>query len=354
MNMRIFAATIVITCMSSMAGPSHAHATGPMMQVSTSVARAVMKFFGKEGSEEAAQYMARHGGKQMVQRVTTNAARQGDEAVEQVARIVSDHGPDALRALDNAPSIGPVLSALDEIPEAQMKTAIARLAAGSTGRELAQTISKHGSKALAAEIKHPGVGMILVRSLGDDGAELAGKLSSDQAITLAKHADDLARLPAPQRTGVLAMFRNDTERMAGFVGDFVKANPGKSLFTVATTTVILAEPERILGGDEIVLDADGNPIVVSKSGIVGRSIEATGKAAKHVSDGYIRPLFLAVIAFLGTFAVLWSILKLWHVHRRETIKTRMLTEQSGETIDAKSVTATESKKIAATSSVDAG
>ena len=130
------------------------------------------------------------------------------------------------------------------------------------------------------------------------------------------------------------MFRNNTDRMATFVGDFVKANPGKTLFTVASTTLVLAEPERILGGDEIVFDAEGNPVLISKGGIVGRSIEATGQAAKHVSDGYIRPLYLTLMAFLGTFFALWLMLKLWHVHKREKLKTQRIADEQGMTIDA--------------------
>ncbi|MGB7346243.1 MAG: hypothetical protein WBD20_18640 [Pirellulaceae bacterium] len=309
--------------------------------VASSVGRAVMKYFGKEGFEEGTEYLAKQGGRQLAEKVAAKAVQQGgDDAVEQVARYVSKHGPDALKALDNAPSIGPVLSALDEIPATQVSSALTKLAAGTTGRELAETVSKHGAKAITSELNHPGVGMALVRALGDDGAELATKMTTDQAITVARHIDDLAKLPAAQRTGVMAMFRNDVDRMTSFVGDFVKANPGKSLFTVATTTIVLAEPERILGGDEVVFDADGNPIVVSKGGIVGRSIDATGKAAKHVSDGYVRPLYLTLMAFLGTFFVLWMLLKLWHTHQREKLTTQKMVDEQKPVIKAK---ATEKK-----------
>ena len=92
----------------------------------------------------------------------------------------------------------------------------------------------------------------------------------------AQHADDLAKLPASQRQSVLAILRSDTERMVGFMGRFAADNPGKVLFTAATTTVILAESDRILGGDEIVFEADGNPIVVTKAGLMGRTLDSGG------------------------------------------------------------------------------
>jgi hypothetical protein len=292
-------------------------------QVTTSVGRAITKYFAKQGSEEGIEYMAKKGSQELVSRVTRAAAKQGgDEAVEQVAKITGKYGPEALSALDNAPSIMPVLSALDEIPEAQAKAALARLAAGATGRELAESVTKYGATALRSELAHPGVGMALVRSLGDEGADLAAKLSSDQAIAIARHADDIAKLPQPQRTGVLAMLRSDTEQMVGFLGRFVENNPGKTLFTVATTTVILSEPDRILGGDEVVFDTEGNPIVVTKTGLVDRGMSAGGEAAAHVSAQYLRPLYLTAMVFVGGFAGLWMLLKLWHLNRREKMKTK--------------------------------
>ncbi len=297
-------------------------------QVTTSVTRAITKYFARQGSEEGVEYLAKKGSKELVARVTRAAAREGgDEAVEQVAKLSGKYGPEALSALDNAPSIIPVLSALDEIPEAQAKAALARLAAGSAGRELAESVTKYGAAALRSELAQPGVGMALVRSLGDEGADLAAKLSGDQAIAVARHADDIAKLPQTQRTGVLAMLRSDTEQMVGFLGRFVENNPGKTLFTVATTTVILSEPDRILGGDEVVFDAEGNPIVVTKTGLVDRGMSAGGEAAAHVSAQYLRPLYLTAMVFVGSFAGLWMLLKLWHLNRREKMKTKTVEDK---------------------------
>ena len=307
---------------------SSAFAGGPIALVSGSaVAKAVMKYFGREGVEEATEYMARQGGREMAERVGAAALREGgEEATEQVSKLAAAYGPDALAALDNADEVLPLLAALDEIPESQVRSALARLSAGSAGKELAKSVGRMGASALRSELKHPGVGGVIARALGDEGAELAGKLSSDQAVALARHADDLAVLPTSQRRGVLALMRSDAERMVGFMGKFAADNPGKTLFTAATTTVILAESERILGGDEVVFDADGNPIVVTKAGIVGRSIESGGKALGHVSDRYVQPLFMTLMAFLVTFAALFMFLKLWHTHQREKLATAALRE----------------------------
>ncbi len=292
-------------------------ASATVPAVASSVAKAIVKYFGKEGSSEAAEYLSKKGGREIMERVSANAAKQGgDEAVEQVAKLAGKYGPETISALDNASSIGPVLKALDDLPQDQVSTALTRLAAGAPGRELAETTVKYGSKAIQSELKHPGVGLVLVRSLGDDGVELATRLNTDQAISVARHADDLARLPPTQRDGVLAMMRQDTTRMVQFLGRFADANPGKTLFTVATTGIILAEPERILGGDEIIYDADGNPIVMSKSGLVGRTLGAGGSIAEHVSERYVRPFFLTLLAFVTTFAAIWVSIKFYRSNRK--------------------------------------
>lgn len=315
--MRTIALVIVSLVCLSVANPTTAT---PTPAISSSLAKAVMKFFGKEGAEEASEYLAKQGSKEMLERVSSAAAKQGgDEAVEQVAKMTGKYGPDAVAALDNAPSIMPVLRALDELPETQVKDALARLAAGTTGRELAETVAKHGGAALRSEVLHPGVGMLLVRSLGDDGAELAVQLSNKQAIEVARHADDIAKLPKTQRDGVLAMIRNDSDRMVKFIGKFVEENPKATLFSVAATTVILAQPERILGGDKIVYDADGNPVVVSQPGLAGRSMDAGGAIMEHASENYLQPVYYTVMIFVGVFVVCWLAIKYWQFRKLGSI-----------------------------------
>ncbi|TWT76219.1 hypothetical protein CA13_67110 [Planctomycetes bacterium CA13] len=291
--------------------PHAVHAAG-----ATTVVKAVTKYFGKEGAEQATEYLAKSGSREAVERVAKVAAKEGgEEAVEQVATLTTKYGPDAILAFDNAGSIRGIVSAIDDLPTDQVPAALAKLAAGESGKTLAGAVSRYGATALVSELKHPGVGLTLLKYLGDDGAELAGRMSADQAIVIARHADEISSLAPVQRGAVLSMIRNDTERVVKFAGRFVEANPGKTLFTAATTTVILAEPERFLGGDQIVFDAEGKPIVVSKPGIVGRSIESTGKASAHVSKQYLQPLFYTVMAFVGSFAAVWMGIKLWGHYR---------------------------------------
>ena len=310
---RIVACCFLITVLASTT-----RASVPPMVVS-SVVKAIAKYFGKEGAQAATDFMTKQGGKEVVERVTSTATRQGgDELVEQVARITRTHGPDAINAMDNVPSLTPVIGALDELPKTQAKQALSRLAAGTTGRELGETVTRYGAVTLKAELKHPGVGGMLVRKLGGEGGELATRLSTDQAITLARHADDIAKLAPSQRTGLLSLIRKDADRFFTFVGRFAEKNPGKVLFTAAGTTIVLQESERMLGGDEIVFDAAGNPIVVTKPGMLGRPAVMAADTANHVSKYYLRPLFCAALAFVTFFGGVFAWRKLQPKAKVET------------------------------------
>jgi hypothetical protein len=86
--------------------------------------------------------------------------------------------------------------------------------------------------------------------------------------------------------------------------------PGKVLFTVATTTVILSNADRILGGADIVLDADGNPTVASKPGLIDRLVE-------RVVEGVLHPLLRVLLPIIAIGAALWIAIKLWPMYRRQ-------------------------------------
>ena len=184
------------------------HATIPAPAVASQVSKAIMKFFGKEGGQEATEYLTNKGGQEILDRVAKKAAQQGgDQAVDQVAKLAGKHGPEALKALDNTADVLPILKALDDLPESEINAALVKLAAGGPGRQLAETVGQFGAAAIRSELKQPGVGVLLVRNLGDDGVDLASRLTTDQAIAVARHADEIAKLPAAQRSGVLGMLR---------------------------------------------------------------------------------------------------------------------------------------------------
>ena len=270
------------------------------------VVEAIGRYFAKKGGREFTEEFTEFGGEAFVRKVTERTLREGGaDAFELLVRKAGTHGPDALRAADNAVSIPRLLKAVDDLPEDMAGPAIRRLSAGADGRILAEAVEQYGPKALRAELRHPGVGGRLVSRLGEDGVQLSSKVSTDQAITISRHADNIVDLPASQKQRVIDLLRNDTDRMVTFMGRFIEKNPGKVLFTVAGTAVVLANADKVLGGEgEIVIGPDGKPVYVPQPGMIER-----------VTMGVVNRVLAVVMPLVALAGAVWLGIKLWFRYR---------------------------------------
>jgi hypothetical protein len=281
----------------------------------STIIRALTRYAGKEGVGESAEAVSKQIPQAVAERIGVKIVKEGgEESLERIAELSAKHGPEVVLAIDNAPSIAPILKALDELPADEVTKAAGRLAAGSQGRELAELTAQYGSAALRAEVVHPGVGRRFVQALGGDGASLSVTLTPSQAINLGRYVDDVAKLPPQQREGLLQVMRGETERFGKFLARFAENNPGKTLFTASGTTIFLANSERILGGDDVFIDAAGKPYVVSKPGLLGRGAAAAG-------DSMVS-LIMRLVLWIGAPALgLYAAIKIWGVWRRECRRT---------------------------------
>lgn len=271
-----------------------------------SPASALLKALGRyvpgKALKEGGELLGREVGEEVVDRVATRVVREGgEESLEQVTKLVAVHGPEVVRAIDNAPDAMPVLKALNGLPAEDVAAAATRLAAGKTGRELAEITVQRGTAALSAEVAHPGVGARIVRVWGDDGADLAGRLSRDEAITLGQHVDDLATVTPTQRKQLLAVIKEHHDRFFQWLGGFIADNPGSSIGSATFLAVFLPNAERILGGDEVVIGPDGEPRVVRKSGLLGAPTEKVAEATSE-GIGWITKA-IAVAAFVSILGI---------------------------------------------------
>lgn len=279
------------------------------------IVRAVTNYFGKESAGEATEWMTKKGGMELTERLATKATAEGGEAtVEQVASLAGKYGPEVVRGLDNVPALKPVLSAIDELPASQVGPALSRLGAGQQGKALADTVTRYGAGAIRVELKHPGVGVRFASKLGDEGIAVAEKMTTDQAIAISRHIDDIAKLPAAQRSSLIKMMSEQTDRFASFVGDFVKQNPGTTLFTASGTAVVLANKDAIFGGDEIVFDKDGNPILMSKQGMLEK---AAARTTTELTDRVVSPVMNVFVPLAAIIVAAFSGIKLYGVWRRQ-------------------------------------
>jgi len=308
MNLRPrFASLVLALALSAL--PAEAQVAVAAREAAEVLAATVGRSLGKASTSEAAEQIAQLGGREGLEILASRTLREGGEqALRKLVANGSKYGTDYLMVLKNARSPQFMATVLDELPADAVKPAIRALGRKSTGEALEVAVEKCGVKALQAEVKYQGVGARLVESFGDDG--LAAVSSVDEAATLVRHADDIARLPAAQKAGVLQLLHDDGKQMVAFMGRFVEKNPQTVLFTSAATTVILANSERLLGGDDIALDAQGNPVIVSKPGVVGR-----------IGSTVWPPVYWLMSAIsVGTVA--WLGLRLFFLYKHENARFR--------------------------------
>jgi hypothetical protein len=308
-----------------MAAPTaHASIGGEIIKA---IGRYLAKETGQEATEQAVRQMTKHVGEELIERTAQKVVREGGEkSLVEVGELVAKHGPDVVRALDNAPDALPVLKLLNEIPADEIGKATSRLAAGTTGKELATLGTKLGVVALRSEAKHPGVGVRFARALGSDGAELCLKLTSDQAIQIGRHVDDIAQLPATQQSQLMAFISSNVDRFAAFVGRFVEKNPGKVLFTAASTPIILANSAAIFGDGEVVFDPDGNVIRDANGNPTRHHTGLISDAAKGAGEAIIVPVKTTLYWVGGIFVVLLSLFgvsKAWKHNQKDRLDVKM-------------------------------
>lgn len=224
----------------------------------------------RRGGQTAAEELEKMGGKQAVKILQDRIVREGgDQALDAVGTLIRRHGVDAMEAMMHAPNVPNLQRALGDLPEDMVGKALRALARGQEGRSLAQTVERIGSQALQLEVQHPGVGGVIARDLGADGVAVASRLTTNQAIVLASHANEIAALPATQKQQFLELLQKRTAEIIAFA----EKHP-KVLFTSATVSVILAQAERVLGGSEIVFDEAGQPHVITRPGVADRLLVA--------------------------------------------------------------------------------
>ncbi|MBY0588873.1 hypothetical protein K2X85_16995 [bacterium] len=300
---------------------AHASAGGEIIKA---IGRYLTKETGQEATEQAVKEMTKQVGEELIERTAQKVVREGGKkSFVEVGELVAKHGPEVVRALDNAPEALPVLRLLDELPADEVATAASRLAAGSTGRELATLSMKLGTVALRAEARHPGVGVRFARAFGTDGAELSLRITTDQAVQIGRHVDDIARLPANQQSELLKMISSNAGRFTAFVGRFVQQNPGKVLFTAASTPIILANSAAIFGEGNIVFDKDGNPVLDSKGDPISEHSGVVPDVAKGVVDAVKAPIQTTLYLASGVIVILLAIFgtsKIWKHFRKERLE----------------------------------
>ncbi len=268
---------------------------GPIRAVARELSEALAQHIGKSSGKLALKEIAELGGEAALREVGERVVREGGEAsLDTLLRFTKVYGKEALKAVQHSVSSPRLLSALDELPADALGPAIRRLASPNVGKQLAEAVEQLGSQVLICEVRHPGIGGQIVSTLGSTVSPLIQGATRDQAVLVARYADEVAALSEPGRAMVTEMIAKQFNGFTSFLGKFASKNPKAVLFTGASLIALESQAERILGGDEILLDEDGRPIVVQKPGLVRTSLDSVSRNLAEPAASVGRNLALAV------------------------------------------------------------
>ena len=266
---------------------------------------ALGRFAARDAAGALGDEIAKLGGKTAVAEFSTRVAEDGgDAALGRAAHYIEEFGPAALTALAKLPHPASLLKVLDDLSPLEARRAIGYLGRAD-GVALAESTKRFGAAALRLELQHPGVGTKIAQDLGADGIAVAKQLPTDQAIALARKSSEIAALPEAQRTALLAR----AARHATDFVDFLETHP-RFVFTVAATTILLEEKDRIFGGTKIALDTHGVPVAVVTPGLFERLFQTTFAG---LQNAILAPAGLAIALFIGG----WGAIKLLFLYRRQ-------------------------------------
>jgi hypothetical protein len=235
------------------------------------------------------------GGEKAVQEVIEVAAREGGEQLaERLTATALTHGPAIIRGARVSPAR--FLAAFESVEPALKEAALQGIR-----REpelMARMVAEVGREALMVEAKHPGVGVKVLQSLGAEGAVVAAKLPTDEAIRLTRIAPKVASVPAGERSELLRLIGQAPGRTLSLL----ERHPNV-LTTGALLTAFLASKQELLGNEELVVGPEGSIRKAGKPGLISRIL-----AMFH------EPIALLFYA-IGAAIVLWSGIKLWGTYR---------------------------------------
>ena len=274
------------------------------LRAATTGARELAETLVRQGGSRAARELAEVGGETAVREMLETAAREGgEELVQKSTKYALAHGPLAVGALRAAPAR--MVGALDGLPAPLVRPALH--AAAREPQVVTRIVTEFGGEGLEVVARHPGVGTRLVTTCGADGGRAGRNLTTDQAVSLTRHADDIAQLPPAQRSAVL----DKIARSPGVVLDFLEKHP-RVLLTAGGAATVVALKDELAGTTEIVTGPDGKPVAVAKPGLIERLVV-------HERSP-LRTGLNVVVIILACAVAAWALIRLWGTWRVQRLR----------------------------------
>lgn len=267
-------------------------------------AEEVIEAVAKRGGREAAEELATFGGERAVRELLEQTLKEGgEELVERATKVGVTHGLDALRVMQRSPKLW--VEAIERLPEELVGPA---LRAGAREPVLVtRLLAQHGDEVLELAARHPGVGTQLAEKLGKSGIDIGRGLTTDQAIVLTRHADDIVQLAPGPRGQVMDKLR----RSPGAVLGFLEKHP-RVLLTAAGVGLVLAVKDDFMGaGGDRIIQPDGTIIEPAQS--FGERV------LDQFTTKFREPIWL-IFGVVGVLLLGWGSMQLWHMHTMKRIK----------------------------------
>jgi len=258
---------------------------GQVSQATEAAAEELIDVMLREGGEAAASELTELGGKTAVSVLLQRAASEGgEELVDRVVQFGSRYGPLALMAIEPSPS--QMVRAFDRLPPDLIGPAIQ--AAAREPKLLSRLVSAYGNAALELAGRQPGIGPALVEKLGPDGIRIGNRLTTDQAVALARHAGDIAALPSAERN----QFMDAMMKAPAQVLDYLETHP-KVLLTTGGVSAFIAAKDNLLGN---AVQPTGQQ--ASSAGLVERVITRLSAKFERPMTVVVMIIVICIIAYL--------------------------------------------------------
>ena len=259
------------------------------------LAKQLVERITEKGGSKATRELVELGGEKGVHKILETASREGGEQLaERLAASATTHGSVILQGAKVSPA--KFLTAFESVEPALREAALQGIR-----REpdlMARLVAEVGRDALLVEARHPGVGIKMLKELGADGANVAAKLSTDEAVQLSRIAKSVGGAPATQRRELLDLVAKAPAKTMSLL----EKHP-KVLTTAAMLTAFLASKEQLFGSEEVIVGPDGKIIKVGKPGFVSGILS--------LFHGPVSGLLYLV----GATFVAWAGIKIWGTYR---------------------------------------
>jgi hypothetical protein len=281
-------------------------------EIATTIAKEIVQTLGKDATEFGGESMAEQTAKRLLSEAAESGAKGGGRIARvQVKRILAS-GKEPL-IFDLKSISGKSLPLLEDVSDEALPEVVGTLARPGIDKGIQSLGSVALRKAaLSGETRLPGAGLKLVQHYGEDGVQLASKLTEDQAnsVIAALRPNAVNSLPAAERSRLLnALVSRPDARVFNLEG---VTGP---LVVVAGGVVVWHGIDVAFSPDERVTERPDGTVVREKTSVGSRAVGMMPAAVRELST----PLKWTGVTF-AVGATLCVVLIIWRYQTRQRLK----------------------------------